>query len=324
MLLLPPPPPPVRMPIGPKANGDISVARSLPLIWCRLLPPGRFVPRPKPPPIIPAADAAAAAAAAPAGPLEGDRDAGAAGGGYGGVQQQQQQQEQDSKAGLADRGATAHGAGSSGGARRGRGPSPARRALGLVYTFFVSGAMHEVLLWVCTGDSRQAGKQLLYFMLQVGRLAGRRVAAATDGGNAKGGREVAGQGRARLPASAPVGREGLPPSPLHAAPPLRHQRSNMLSRLGAELANVPVSATKWCCAATLCKYCPIAPSLQVPLLLGEQGIIKAATTAGIRLPRIVSIVVTSLTLQARIVASSAGVLCVARWPCRGEAAAQAI
>lgn len=52
--------------------------------------------------------------------------------------------------------------------------SQGRRVMATAVTFFMSGVMHEVLLWYCTGaaSSQQRGKQLAYFMLQVSSCAG--------------------------------------------------------------------------------------------------------------------------------------------------------
>ncbi|KAG2435743.1 hypothetical protein HXX76_006939 [Chlamydomonas incerta] len=46
------------------------------------------------------------------------------------------------------------------------GPSAAARLMALSATFAVSGLMHEVLLWVCTGDASQLGKQTWFFAIQ--------------------------------------------------------------------------------------------------------------------------------------------------------------
>ncbi|KAG2451281.1 hypothetical protein HYH02_003887 [Chlamydomonas schloesseri] len=51
--------------------------------------------------------------------------------------------------------------------RRHEGPSAAARLAALSATFAVSGLMHEVLLWVCTGDASQLGKQTWFFAIQV-------------------------------------------------------------------------------------------------------------------------------------------------------------
>ncbi|GLI67945.1 hypothetical protein VaNZ11_012276 [Volvox africanus] len=47
-----------------------------------------------------------------------------------------------------------------------RSGSAARRVIGLAATFIVSGIMHELLLYICTGDQAQLGKQAIFFAIQ--------------------------------------------------------------------------------------------------------------------------------------------------------------
>ncbi|GLC70571.1 hypothetical protein PLESTF_001009900 [Pleodorina starrii] len=67
---------------------------------------------------------------------------------------------------------TSGSAAAAGSRGRGRGhggrgsASAVMKILGLTATFAVSGVMHEVLLSICTGDSSQLGKQVIFFAIQ--------------------------------------------------------------------------------------------------------------------------------------------------------------
>ena len=150
------------------------------------------------------------------------------------------------------------------------GPSAAARLAALVATFAVSGLMHEVLLWVCTGDASQLGKQTWFFAIQV------RV-------------EVWPMGEA-------AGGKGCVES---ESPRAGHKQRG--TRLRACVARCSACRGSLLLGGTCCgDEFSVSLLLQAPLMLAEQQLVRATTRAGVKLPVWLCIPVASLTLQASL------------------------